>query len=111
MGKNCKEKRLIKSLRSENTNKVNIQPIRLNEWQRHYTKELKGDREEYLTNSPKPYEVQGHYTEINEETIEKALKSMENKRAPGPEGLPAELLTNGSPKLVKYLKGLVKRLQ
>lgn len=82
--------KLIKSLRTENTNKVNLQWIQIDQWQRHYTQELK----------------EGQYIVIYEETIEKALKAMNKWRAPEPEGLPAELLNIGSPKLVKYSKEL-----
>ena len=101
--------KLIRSLRRETTNKINIQPIQMDQWQQHYVKELNEDREQYLINSPKPYNIQGQHIEVTDVMIERAIRSMKNKKAPGPEGLPAELLKNGTNKLNKYLKELFTR--
>lgn len=78
--------KLIKSLGKKTTNKVNILPIQIDQWQRYYAKELTEDREKYLINSPRSYTIQRRHIEIDETMIKKAVKSMKNNRAPGPAG-------------------------
>ncbi|CAG9759568.1 unnamed protein product [Ceutorhynchus assimilis] len=100
---------LIRSLRKDISTKTNIQPIQMGQWKKHYETALKEDREEYLIDPEAPYIVEGEYIEINKSMLIKAIKHMKNNKAPGPEGIPAELLKNGSQKLLIYLKELFTR--
>ncbi|XP_044745151.1 uncharacterized protein LOC123307015 [Coccinella septempunctata] len=100
---------LIRSLRKDTSHKTNLQPIPIDKWKEHYARELREDRQPYLANSPIRCSVQGETVNINEDLIKKVLKSMKNRKAPGPEELPAELLKNGSNKLIKFLTELMNR--
>lgn len=95
--------KLIRTLKTDNINKINIQPIRINAWKQHYSEQLKEDRTLYLTNFPKSYQVQGQRIDI-EEMMWRAIKSMKNARTSGPERIPAELVKCGTQKLVTLLR-------
>ncbi|XP_044745745.1 uncharacterized protein LOC123307480 [Coccinella septempunctata] len=101
--------KLIKELRRESANKINLNPIKLERWKEYFEQELNEDREQYLTHSPTNYTIQGQHIQVKEEMVWKALKSMRNKKAAGPEGIPAELLKNGTEKLVKMLRHLFEK--
>lgn len=79
--------KLLRSLKAEAAYKTQIQPVKLDKWC-----ELAEDRESYLANSQKPNRIQGR------------VKSLKNKRASGPEGLPAKLPKNKIQKLIAYLQ-------
>lgn len=102
--------KIVKSLRSDTTNKINLQPIPIEKWRLHYHQQLTEDRQKYLINSPRRYNVQGQHIDVTKEMTWRAIKSMKNGRAAGPEGIPAELLKNGTEKLNSFLVELFNRL-
>lgn len=60
-------------------------------WQEHYEKELNEDQLQYSTLSPAGYKIDGTPITITIEMVDKALKTMKNGKANGPEGTPIEL--------------------
>uniref|UniRef100_A0A6P7G741 Uncharacterized protein LOC114336621 n=1 Tax=Diabrotica virgifera virgifera TaxID=50390 RepID=A0A6P7G741_DIAVI len=95
--------RFIRNLRNENRNNTNLQMIDLKKWKTHYKEELQENRQEYINTSPKHYNLNGQVVELNDEFVERMIKSLKNKKACGPEGIPAELIKNGTAKLIKLI--------
>lgn len=50
-----------------------------------------------------------NYIEIQEEQVTKAIKEMRNGKAPGPGGIPVELIKNGTPKLYRMITKLMNK--
>lgn len=101
--------KFIKTLRNENTQRTTLPLISIKAWEDHYKKELTEDRQEYLVQSPVPYQIEGQPITVSTKLVEKAVNNMKNKKAPGPEGIPAELLKCNSKKLNKMLAYLFER--
>lgn len=59
--------------------------------------------------SPKKYRVQGTKVKVTQEAVRKVLNSTKNKKASRPEDVPAELLKNGTDKLMNILAHLFER--
>lgn len=101
--------KVIDTLRSNRVTKVNLPIINITNWRTHYERELREERPIYATLSPKPYRAEGTYVEITIARVSKALNSLKNNKASGPEGIPAELLKYGSHKFKWMLSVLMTR--
>lgn len=67
--------KLIKTLRLENTEKINIPKISANKLKDYYRQELREDRTQYRNFSPTAYRAQGTQVTVGPEIIEKAMKN------------------------------------
>ena len=101
--------RMIKSMRSNKIEQVAIDPIEPENWEKHYKTLLAEQRPEYKNITPHEIRVQGEPVTISIEETKKAILLLKNGRAPGPEGVYAELIKNGTNKLLEILTEVFNR--
>ncbi|KAL3271908.1 hypothetical protein HHI36_022378 [Cryptolaemus montrouzieri] len=102
-GKNTEAWRFIRASATEKQDKACIRVITLNEWMRHYEKLLTEDRQEYRIDIEHNINFEEEPVEVAPETVKETITNLKNGRASGPEGVPAELLKNGTEKLYRIL--------
>ncbi|XP_044745289.1 uncharacterized protein LOC123307136 [Coccinella septempunctata] len=109
-GSECSETwKFIKRVKSSGRNQAGIQIIPTGKWINHYEQLLTENRSQYNTISPSEISVKGEEINIDVATLERALTKLKNGRATGPEGIPAELIKNGTRKLFEALTWCVNK--
>lgn len=102
--KNTEVWNFIRSLKNTGKNNAYIQTIQPEEWREHYKNLLQETRQEYLLNSTRrDIYIEGEEVQVSIDTVKNAVGSLKNGKACGPEGIYAEMLKNGTPKLLENL--------
>lgn len=98
--------KIMKSIR-KNRKKDLITPITLKNWDSYFNELLTEKRAELEIEDSSPYvRMQAFPTRISRKEVKDICLSLRNGRAPGPGGIPAELIKNGTEKLYEELKTL-----
>ncbi|XP_056644815.1 craniofacial development protein 2-like [Diorhabda sublineata] len=84
--------RFIDNVRSGRKENIPIGTISPNKWQDYYRSLLREQRSEYSNMPAEDIRITGEPIKINVEKTKKAITLLKNGRAPGPEGIPAELI-------------------
>lgn len=105
-GRQCTEAwKFIGRVRKTGRERVNIQKITQEQWKSHYEQLLKENRPQY-TQEASQINIEGERVEIDGNTVKKAIVKLKNGKSCGPEGVSAELLKNGTDKLVRTITQL-----
>lgn len=91
--------RTLKSLRMDRRENVAVNWIPIEEWKNYHRNLLTEDREDFLKLDDMVENMDISYAEddmISYTEIKKTVRTMKNKRASGPNGIPIELLKNGT---------------
>ncbi|KAF2893115.1 hypothetical protein ILUMI_13058 [Ignelater luminosus] len=86
-----------KDIRSEK--KINFHLISTNKWEEYYKKLLTEERPAFMIEETQ-INIEGERLEIMSGDIKKAINSLKNKKASGLGGIKAELIKNGTDKMV-----------
>ncbi|KAL3287057.1 hypothetical protein HHI36_001545 [Cryptolaemus montrouzieri] len=101
--RNTEAWRFVRASAREKQDKVCIQVTTLNEWMKHYANVLTEERQEYRIEIEHKINVEGEPVEVTPETVKKTITNLKNDKASVPEGIPGELLKNGTEKLYRML--------
>ena len=88
------------------TNKTDV----LARWQEHFDALLNGElatNEAMVSGFPDDDGNAQTVLEPTREEVTNAIKSLKNNKAPGPDGIPAELLKNGGDDLISFLHEMI----
>ena len=102
--------KVLKHLNRTNKDTIEINNIEDQKWINHYkdlwcTNSLQNDNDDPETTSATSTGID----EISDEELEQSLKSMKNRKAPGPDGLNSELFKYGGPVLSNRLLKLINK--
>lgn len=107
--KNTEAWKFIKAHTIDSREKVPIQIIQQHEWMEHYSSLLSENREDYNIVQQEHVNIQGEQISVTTDTIKKAVRGLKNNRAPGPEGIQAELIKCGTEKLYHMITTIINR--
>ncbi|XP_060536578.1 uncharacterized protein LOC132708327 [Cylas formicarius] len=109
-GRKCSEVwKFISTVKNPGKDKLDIQLIKPEQWLKNYKDLLRESRPEYLTESPRHFNVQGEEVEILEETIRKAVMNLKPGKSSGPEGIYSEMLKYGTHNLFRNLTIIINK--
>ena len=101
---------ILKNLRRNTKEHININYITLDKWENYFKSLLSEQRQEYLNPLEEETDPDSEsHIELNLGVVTEAIKKLKNGRSSGPEGIPAELIKHGSNKLHERLRRLMER--
>jgi len=99
---------VLRSLKKEESNKINLQMIQMDQWVEYYSNMLIEKRDDYKNINimiPEKRDV----PEISVNEIKKCLKAMKNGKSPGPGGIAVELLKSAPEIALENLADIFNR--
>lgn len=107
-GKKCTEAwNFIKRVRKDDRI-TRLETISIEEWKEYHKKLLSVDRDEGEEGQA-IISIAGEDTTINVEIIEKTIRSLKNRKSPGPGRINAELIKNGTSKLFRIITTTINK--
>lgn len=101
--------RFINKLKNPGQDAAQIGAVSIDEWIKHYEQLLTESRPEYMITTPTEIYVEGETVTVDTEVVKNAISKLKNGKAPGPGGIPAELIKYGTDKLFQAITNLVNK--
>ena len=77
-------------------------------WEEHYKGLLTEDREKFLGDGT-VVEVEGESIKVDIDTVAEAINKLKNRKAPGPGGIYAEMIKNGTDTLLRMMTEMINK--